>query len=42
MVVGYLSGGFVAVFITEPRFQAKVRKTKGQSGGIIGILNSAE
>lgn len=38
VVLGHSSGGFVAAYITEPGLQAKARKAKGQSGGIIGIF----
>ncbi|KAL9618748.1 MAG: hypothetical protein Q9160_006542 [Pyrenula sp. 1 TL-2023] len=38
VVLGHSSGGFVAAYITEPEVQAKVRKSKGQSGGVIGLF----
>jgi len=38
VVLGHSSGGFVAAYITKPELQAKVRKAKGETGGIIGIF----
>ncbi|KAL9105898.1 MAG: hypothetical protein Q9227_009009 [Pyrenula ochraceoflavens] len=38
LVLGHSSGGFVAAYVTEPELQANVRKSKGQTGGIIGLF----
>ena len=38
VVLGHSSGGFVAAYITKPDLQAKVRKSEGKTGGIIGIF----
>lgn len=39
LLVGHSSGAFTASMAAVPELQAKTRKTKGASGGIIGILN---
>lgn len=38
LLVGHSSGGWTATQAAQPDLQAKVRKGKGQAGGIIGIL----
>jgi pimeloyl-ACP methyl ester carboxylesterase len=38
LIIGHSSGGWVATQAAIPELQAKARKTRGQSGGIIGIL----
>ena len=38
VVIGHSSGGFAAAYVTEPELQARVRKAKGQTGGILGIF----
>lgn len=38
MLVGHSSGAFTATMVAVPEFQEKLRRAKGGSGGIIGIL----
>lgn len=38
ILVGHSSGAFTATMVAVPEFQAKIRETKGRSGGIIGIF----
>jgi hypothetical protein len=38
LIIGHSSGGWVATQAATPELQTKVRKSKGQLGGIIGIL----
>ncbi len=38
LLVGHSSGAFTATMVAVPEFQAKIRKSKGASGGIIGIF----
>lgn len=38
LLAGHSSGGWVAAEAAKPARQAPVRKKRGQSGGVIGIL----
>ncbi|KAL9121276.1 MAG: hypothetical protein Q9187_002170 [Circinaria calcarea] len=38
LLIGHSSGAFTATMVAVPELQAKIRKAKGASGGIIGIF----
>lgn len=38
LLVGHSSGAFVATMVATPELQAKSRKAKGLSGGVIGVF----
>ena len=38
LLVGHSSGAFIATMVAAPELQARTRKAKGASGGIVGIF----